>query len=144
MNIVPYDARYESELIAMWRAAFEHGVGITDPNPIAAQTQYFRDVVLRENTVRMVLDGDTLVAFLASTPTTVAQLYVRVGHHRRGIGSQLLELAKQESAGTLTLFTFDSNRVAQAFYEKHGFVLAERGFEHDWQLEDIRYEWRRP
>ncbi len=49
--------------------------------------------------------------------------------------------AQQQSSGRLWLYTFARNRVAQAFYEHHGFRIVARGFEPTWQLDDIKYEW---
>ncbi|WP_375138835.1 GNAT family N-acetyltransferase [Piscinibacter defluvii] len=68
-------------------------------------------------------------------------MYVRRGCQRHGIGSLLLQWAKQNSSGSLWLFTFKKNLVAQAFYEHHGFVAVQHGFEPMWQLEDIKYFW---
>ena len=74
----------------------------------------------------------------------MAQLYVRVGFHRQGIGTTLLAWAMAQSAGSLWLYTFARNRVARAFYEQHGFVDVAHGFEPLWQLDDVRYEWTAP
>jgi ribosomal protein S18 acetylase RimI-like enzyme len=71
----------------------------------------------------------------------VAQLHVRPGLHGRGIGSELLALAKARSAGSLWLYAFARNVRACRFYEKHGFVVVARGFEPTWQLEDVKYHW---
>ena len=45
--------------------------------------------------------------------------------------------------GTLSLWVLERNDRARRFYEKRGFRIVERGFEPDWQLEDLRYEWTR-
>ena len=141
MEIVAYDPKFETELVRFMRAAFERGVGIKDPNPIADQTAYFNNSVLPNSTVRVVVDADRPVAFSAATSEMLLQLYVHVDHQRRGIGTRLLELAKSESDGRLRLFTFKSNTGAQAFYERHGFRVIREGFESQWQLEDLEYEW---
>jgi ribosomal protein S18 acetylase RimI-like enzyme len=49
--------------------------------------------------------------------------------------------AKAGSTGSLWLYTFARNVRACRFYEKHGFVAVEHGFESHWQLEDIKYSW---
>jgi GNAT superfamily N-acetyltransferase len=129
------------ELIPMWRQSFEHGVGVIDPHPIEAQAAYFREQVLPANAVRVALDGGRLVGFCASNPESVSQLYVRVDHIGQGIGLRLLDLAKRESAGSLWLHTFARNTNARRFYERHGFVAVEHGFEPTWQLDDVKYRW---
>lgn len=127
----------------MWRESFEHGVGIVDPNPVAAQERYFWTGVEPNNAVRVALIEGRLVGFVAASTTSVSQLFVRKGLHRRGIGSRLLDWAKRQSSGSLWLFTFERNTVARAFYERHGFRIVARGFEPTWKLDDIKYEWSR-
>ena len=145
IRLLPYAASWIDELVPMWREAFEFGVGVADPHPIEEQRDYFESVVLPGHQVTLAVEpGGSLVGFIAASRESVAQLHVRVGWHRRGVGSMLLDHAKACSAGSLWLYTFASNRVAQAFYEHHGFVVVERGFEPSWQLEDIRYLWVAP
>jgi ribosomal protein S18 acetylase RimI-like enzyme len=136
-----FDAARAGELVRMWRASFERGVGIVDPHPIHEQHDYLAREVVPNNSVRIALDSDELVGFVAATRESISQLYVRVTEQRRGIGAKLLAWAKAQSSGRLWLFTFARNSGARAFYEKHGFRIAARGFEPTWQLADIRYEW---
>ena len=139
-NFEPEDVR---ELIPMWRESFEHGVGIKDPHPLEAQANYFYNEVLPNNTVRVALDQNRLVAFLASNPESVSQLHVRVEYFRQGIGTRLLNIAKDESAGSLWLFTFARNSNARRFYEHHGFIAVQHGYEPTWKLDDVKYQWHR-
>ena len=125
----------------MWRASFETGVGIADPHPLSEQRRYFLTEVLPRNTVRLAVQANALVGFVAASAESVAQLYVRVECQRRGVGTQLLDWAKQHSSGTLWLYTFARNRGARAFYERSGFVAIAHGFEPVWQLADVKYEW---
>jgi ribosomal protein S18 acetylase RimI-like enzyme len=141
VTLVPFEIERLDELITMWRACFEFGVGVIDPNLIAEQRQAFLDRVLPNNVVHMAMQGETLVGFVAASPGSVDQLHVRVGFHRQGIGMQLLDWAKAQSMGSLSLYTFARNTGAQAFYEHNGFVILERGFESTWQLDDIKYAW---
>ena len=143
VTLVEYRDEWLDELLPMWRASFEAGVGITDPHPIAEQRQYFLDRVLPENTVRIAVGDDQLVGFVAASRESIAQLYVRVGLQRCGIGSHLLAWAKAQSSGELWLYTFARNSGARAFYEKSGFVAVAKSFEPMWQLEDVRYQWSR-
>ena len=73
-----------------------------------------------------------LVGFVAASPESVAQLYVRVGHHRQGIGSVLLEWFKGQSSGHLWLYALVQNSTAGGYYEKHGFRATAHGFEPHW------------
>jgi ribosomal protein S18 acetylase RimI-like enzyme len=144
MTLTEFDPAATDALLPMWRASFEHGMGLVDPHPIAAQADYFRTQILPQNRVRLAWSGTELVGFMASTPESVTQLFVRVAHIGQGIGSALLRLAQAESSGSLWLFTFPRNTRACRFYERHGFTVAARGFEPFWQLEDVKYVWVRP
>ncbi len=143
-TLTAYDDARLDELVAMWRESFEAGVGVIDPHPIAEQRAYFLTEVLPRNDVRLAMLDGRLVGFVAASRASVAQLYVRVGFHRQGIGTTLLAWAMAQSAGSLWLYTFARNRVARAFYERHGFVDVAHGFEPHWQLDDVRYEWTAP
>lgn len=140
-DVIDFHAAWLDELIEMWRESFEAAVGVRDPHSLNEQKQYFLNEVLTRHAVRLaVLDGK-LVGFVAASSDSVAQLYVRVGFQRSGIGSQLLSWAKSQSAGSLWLYTFARNEAARSFYERSGFVAIEHGFEPQWQLEDVKYSW---
>jgi ribosomal protein S18 acetylase RimI-like enzyme len=143
MHITDYAPDDALPLVRMWRASFEHGVGVADPHPIEGQIAYLHQVVLPANRVRLARIDNQIVGFLAASAESVAQLYVRVDHIGQGIGSQLLALAQAESAGSLWLYTFARNARARRFYESRGFVAIAHGFEPMWQLDDVKYRWQR-
>jgi len=142
--IVPYRPEMLQPLVDLWRASFEHGVGVVDPHPIEEQRQFFVEHVEARCDVRVVLRDAAIVGFVASNAESISQLYVRVGCLRQGIGSRLVELAKSRSSGSLWLFTFARNAPARRFYERHGFEAIAHGFEPTWQLEDVKYRWEWP
>ena len=86
------------------------------------------------------MDG-AIVGFVAASEVSVAQLYVHTRYQRLGIGTLLLNWAKNQSKGSLWLYTFARNSRACSFYEGSGFRAVARGFEPMWQLEDVKYEW---
>jgi len=140
--IVDYSRRYGLELVKMWRESFEQAVRVIDPHPLTQQLRYLEIQVAAVNHVRVALDKSSkVIAFMATTPDTISQLYVHVNHQNRGVGSMLVNIAKKHSCGRLHLFTFAANENAQRFYERHGFNIVARGFEEAWQLDDIEYEW---
>jgi hypothetical protein len=71
-------------------------------------------------------DGGALVGLLVLDQDRVDQLYVEPTLTGRGIGSELIGLAKRARPQGLRLWTFESNLGAQRFYEKHGFRPIER------------------
>jgi ribosomal protein S18 acetylase RimI-like enzyme len=143
MEIEGFDPREVMGLVRMWRDSFEFGVGITDPHPIEEQVAFLLERLAPANTMRVAKSDGHIVGFSATTPESVGALYVRVDRIGQGIGSELLRLAKADSCGSLWLYTFARNARARRFYERHGFVAVAHGFEPEWQLEDVRYEWSR-
>jgi len=146
MNIVEYTHEYGRELVRMWRDSFEQATGVVDPHPLDEQLRYLEEKVVPRNQVLVVLGKGRagVIAFMASTPEIISQLYVHIGHQHKGIGSTLVNAAKQRSHGRLRLYTFRVNKGARRFYERHGFKVIGHGFEEKWQLEDIEYEWSAP
>lgn len=141
--VVPFEPSHTDDLVRLWRKSFEYGVGVVDPHPIEEQRRYFIDRVLPSFTVRVALLDGELAGFVAADAESVNQLYVRVGCLRQGIGTRLLNVAKQASDDSLWLFTFACNHGAQAFYEREGFRVLARGHEPTWGLDDIKYGWQR-
>ncbi len=86
---------------------------------------------------------DHVVAVLVMEDEWVDQLYVAPGHTGRGIGRRLLDVAKAERPGGLSLWAFQSNTGARRFYERHGFMEAERtdGADNEERSPDVRYVW---
>ena len=82
-------------------------------------------------------------SFMACDGHNIQALYVAENARGHRLGSALLAHA-QETAKELTLWTFEANERAQAFYEARGFRAVERtdGAGNDEKLPDIRYEWK--
>ena len=105
---------------------------------------WFEDVVLPSKDVWIATRDGGIVALLVLDPGWIDQLYVDPDHVGRGIGSQLVALAKQRSLGELSLWTFQSNARARRFYERHGFTAVEAtDGDNEEGAPDVRYVWRR-
>ncbi len=74
----------------------------------------------------------------------IDQLYLSPNYTGRGIGSLLIQFAKERLGSPIRLYSFQRNDDARRFYEKHGFqALALRdGSENEEKCPDILYEWR--
>lgn len=85
-----------------------------------------------------------VLGFLSREEDEIHALYLHTEARGQGIGSALLDAAKQASP-RLTLWTFQANTGAQRFYLRHGFREVERtdGADNDEKLPDIRYHWER-
>jgi GNAT superfamily N-acetyltransferase len=143
ISFVPFADMHCDELIGMWRASFEAAVGVLEPHSVEQQRSYFLGSVVPKNRVLVALDQGCVVGFIAASEGRIDQLYVHLDYQGIGIGTRLIQWAKENSLGHLSVFTFERNLRAQRFYESRGFKVAARGFEESWQLPDIRYEWHK-
>lgn len=91
-----------------------------------------------------VSENETITGFLARNGDDIHALYIDPKARGQGIGSKLLTNAMHQE-DRLTLWTFQANTRAQAFYERHGFTPVEHtgGAGNDEGLPDIRYHWQR-
>jgi GNAT superfamily N-acetyltransferase len=89
-----------------------------------------------------VAESDELVGLLVLDDDWIDQLYVEPGLTGRGIGTQLVALAKRQRPGGLRLWTFESNVGAQRFYERHQFRATDRTEDDNEEgVPDILYVW---
>jgi GNAT superfamily N-acetyltransferase len=102
---------------------------------------WFQDVVVPAGGVWVVSQGGVLDAMMVIKGDWVEQLYVAPESQRQGHGSRLLRLA-QSSRTTLTLWTFEANTPARAFYETHGFeVDGPVSTDNEERAPAVRYRW---
>ena len=94
--------------------------------------------------VTIALQKEQLVGFLAREGDDIQALYIGRSAWRQGAGAALLRHA-QDVTAKLSLWTFQANEGAQAFYLAHGFNDVERtsGAGNDEHLPDIRFEWQK-
>ncbi len=104
---------------------------------------YFRDHVLVNEHVWVADENGTVIGFIALDGEHVDHLYVSSAHQSRGIGGQLLDLAKRERPTGLKLWTFQRNARARRFYENRGFVAVEftDGAKNEEREPDALYAW---
>ncbi len=84
-----------------------------------------------------------VVAYLRMTPAWLDDLYVAPEHAGQGIGSMLLDLAKSRRPDGFSLWVFESNTPARAFYAAHGLTEREHtdGSDNEEQAPDLRMSW---
>jgi GNAT superfamily N-acetyltransferase len=85
-----------------------------------------------------------VVGFAGLTPGWLDHIYVDPDEQRNGIGTALLDHAKELQSDGLQLWAFQRNEDAHRFYVRHGFHVVERtAGEGNMEKEpDARYEWR--
>ncbi|MET7736488.1 GNAT family N-acetyltransferase [Streptomyces sp. NPDC005402] len=107
---------------------------------------YIRDVVVPQRETWVAEDSGTgaIVGLMVLAGDLLSQLYLDPDRRGRGIGDRFVALAKERSPRGLSLWTFQVNKPAHRFYERHGFVEAERtdGSGNEEREPDVRYVWR--
>ncbi|MET8581687.1 GNAT family N-acetyltransferase [Streptomyces collinus] len=108
---------------------------------------YFREVVvpLRETWVAEAPGEDGgIVGVMVLNGGELSQLYLAPDWRGHGLGDRFVTLAKERSPQGLTLWTFQVNKPAHRFYERHGFVAVEHtdGSANEEREPDVRYVWR--
>jgi ribosomal protein S18 acetylase RimI-like enzyme len=103
---------------------------------------FFAGVIADADTT-VALQDDHVVAFIAVGEARVEHLYVDPAHQRRQIGTTLLRHAQAARPAGLDLWVFQRNTAAIAFYERHGFRVAERtdGAGNEEREPDARMVW---
>jgi GNAT superfamily N-acetyltransferase len=104
---------------------------------------HFSTVVLPEHEV-WVIDrtGAGIVALLALKGGWVEHLHVDPDWTGQGLGSVLVDLAKERCAAGLDLWTFQTNTGARRFYERHGFsAVAMTDGDNEEGAPDVHYRW---
>lgn len=94
--------------------------------------------------VRVARLGGRVVGFIARDGTQIHALYVLPDEQHSGIGTALLQDAKN-TCEELRLWSYQENLGATRFYAARGFAELERtdGSENDAGLPDIHFEWTR-
>ena len=105
---------------------------------------FIANIVLRDQDVLVAVANGEIGGFIAMHADMVEHLYVRPDLLRRGIGSALLEQAKQRLPSGFRLWVFQENVPARRFYEGHGLRVIEEtdGSQNEERTPDSLYEWR--
>jgi GNAT superfamily N-acetyltransferase len=104
---------------------------------------WIASVVLPQQDVWLAAVDDEVVGFVALSTGWVEQLYIDPAAWRAGLGSALLDLAKQPQPSGFQLWTFQQNGMARNFYRKHGLVEIRLtdGHENEEKQPDVLLEW---
>ncbi|WP_063781789.1 GNAT family N-acetyltransferase [Bradyrhizobium viridifuturi] len=125
------------------RAAFDHALpwlaGLHTPDE---DRWFYRERMFSVCTLWGAFDGEAMSGVIAFHDDLIEQLYVLPAAQGCGIGSALLDIAKQ-GADRLQLWTFQRNARTRSFYEARGFVAVEQtdGSRNEEKEPDVRYLW---
>ncbi len=108
--------------------------------------EWVREMLIPSGGVTVACAGASIVGVLASARESgvswISQLYLAPEHVGQGIGTLLLQHALASLALPVRLYTFQANRRARSFYERHGFkaVAFGDGSTNEERCPDVLYE----
>jgi ribosomal protein S18 acetylase RimI-like enzyme len=108
---------------------------------------FLRDVVLPNEEVWVAEVDGSPVGFVSlgsrDGDTYLQHIYVAPAYQGRGLGTELIERAKERRPFGFRLWVFQRNDCARHFYEKHGLRVVELtdGSGNDEREPDALYEW---
>jgi ribosomal protein S18 acetylase RimI-like enzyme len=104
---------------------------------------FIANIVMRDQEVLVAEAEGAITGFIAMHEDVVHHLYIRPDLRRHGIGSALLERAKERMPTGFRLWVFQQNLAARRFYEKHGLRVIEEtdGSRNEERTPDALYAW---
>lgn len=137
------EAAHIKDVTSLWRESMTKALGIAPVHPFASQAYFLEHILPVTYQVYVVvsINDSQPVAFMASSDNEVSQLYVAPRCQGQGIGSYLLNMAKDQSGGSLVLRTFEINQVARRFYSAHGFTAQVGSCDNEEGLPDLVCQW---
>ncbi|MBY6036940.1 GNAT family N-acetyltransferase [Fictibacillus nanhaiensis] len=139
--IAPYVPKYAEQTVKMWRDSKYEAIGQKEIHSFENHVYFLNHILHKEFHIDIALFDEKVIGIIAYNDSEISQLYIHNDYQGLGMGERLLKKAKEQSSGRLTLYTFEVNKKAQRFYEKHGFQIIGRGHENEENLPDILYEW---
>jgi GNAT superfamily N-acetyltransferase len=137
----PSDARAIADLFLAARSEMTYLPRLHSEDETLA---FIRDVVVGELEAWVLEEEGRVIGFAAMSDEMLEHLYVDPAAQGRGVGSELLALAKRRRPAGFRLWVFQKNGAARRFYERRRFVLVELtdGAGNEERVPDALYEWR--
>jgi GNAT superfamily N-acetyltransferase len=137
----PEDAAAIAQVFTAARA--EQRAFIPDLHSADEHRRFVRELMLPTHEVWVADEDAEVVGFAAIKEDVLGYIYVHPRAQRRGVGTTLLDKAKQVRPEGFTLWTHQPNEVARRFYEREGLVAVEftDGATNEEKVPDVRYAW---
>lgn len=130
------DRWHETNLVS-YRYVEEH-----QKHTLADARRFFRNQLLPVCDIWVAARSRELLGMIAVEAPWIRQFAVFPGFQRQGVGTALLQQARERSPGEIRLFTFQKNAPARTFYERHGFTAVAFGVSPAPESEpDVEYRW---
>ena len=106
---------------------------------------FIANIILEECEVTVAERHSSIVSFLARQIEEIRLMHTHPDYIGRGVGSLLLDAAKNTGVAALELWCFQANVRARQFYEARGFhpIKFTDGEHNEEKTPDVRYRWER-
>lgn len=102
----------------------------------------FHKIIANECDIWVETDNSLIRGFIALQDSYIDRLYIDPKFQRQGIGTALIQFAKEEHPSGLGLRTHQQNKRACNFYEKLGFKAVKYGISPAPEsVPDVEYHW---
>ena len=126
-----------------WRARLAAVPAI--PSPVhdeADVRRWVAEVLIPAGGTWVAVEKEEVVAMISLREGWIDQLYVDPARQGCSMGTRLVDFAKARAPEGLDLWTFQTNRGARRFYERHGFTAVEwTDGDNEEGAPDVRYRW---
>lgn len=103
----------------------------------------FHKIIALKSDIWLEVDKSCVKGFIAFQGSYIDRLYIDPEFQRQGVGTALIQYAKESHPTGLELVTHQQNRRAREFYEKLGFKAVRYGISPPPEsVPDVEYHWR--
>lgn len=145
VQLRPLEANDISDVVALWYRAWHYTFpDLHHPDPLSTWERRFRDDLACQGTVWVAEVREGIVGFIVVMiqENYLDQIFVDPAHQQQGIGTLLLEKAKELCPQSLRLHTLQRNAQASKFYERHRFTAGRRGINQINGIPNVEYAWQ--
>jgi len=144
VRLRPYRSDDFEAAVELWYESWHHNFpDLSHPWTYAEWKRRFQEKVAANTAIWLAERDGQLAGFivLRKADGCLDQIFVKPAMQRQGIGTILLNKAKELSPDGITLDTLQSNARSRRFYEKHGFRPGQVGINPNNGQPNIEYHW---
>jgi putative acetyltransferase len=144
VHLRPYHPDDCEAVVRLWYESWHHNFpDLYHPWTYAQWREHFQDKVTAHASIWIAESAGQVAGFIVvrENDGCLDQIFVAPAMQHQGVGTILLNKAKELSPDGIYLDTLQSNTNARRFYEKHGFQPGQVSMNPNSGQPDIEYRW---
>ncbi len=144
IHLRPYHPNDFESIVRLWYESWHDNFpNLQHPWTYAQWKEHFQDRITANASIWIAESDSQLAGFIVLHENSgyLDQIFVAPPMQHQGIGTLLLNKAKELSPDGIYLDTLQSNTKSRRFYEKHGFQPGRVGINSNNGQPDIEYRW---